>query len=67
MLSHHGFSACIESNGAPLPEYLISVDEKASRVSCWIPGVEGQVWLSIAHNSGALQLILLKVVRGSLE
>jgi hypothetical protein len=45
MLTLHGFSACIESNGTPLPEYLVSVDEKASRVSCWIPGVEGQVCL----------------------
>jgi len=60
MLTLHGFSACIESNGAPLPEYLVSVDEKASRVSCWIPGVEGQVcffFFPLLSNNGALKLI----------
>lgn len=43
MLTHRGFSACVEANGAFLPEYLVSVDEKVARVSCWIPGIEGQV------------------------
>lgn len=43
MLSLLGFSACIETNGTPLPEYLVSVDDKSSKVSCWIPGIEGQV------------------------
>jgi len=43
MLNLRGFSAWIESNGAPLPEHLVAVDERTSRVSCWIPGVEGQV------------------------
>ncbi|KAF9526999.1 hypothetical protein CPB83DRAFT_908010 [Crepidotus variabilis] len=44
MLTLRGFSACIETNGTPLPEYLVSVDEKSSKVSCWIPGIESQTF-----------------------
>jgi len=43
MLKHRGFSAWITSNGAVLPEYLVAVSEEDHRVSCWIPGQEGQV------------------------
>jgi len=42
MLTHRGFSAWIVVDGKPLPQYLVAEDTKASRVSCWIPGQEGQ-------------------------
>ena len=48
MLKHRGFSAWIESNGNVIPEYLVALDENANRVSCWIPGTEGQVSTSYA-------------------
>jgi hypothetical protein len=51
MLKHRGFSAWIESDGEALPEYLVAVDETANRVSCWIPGTEGQVSTSNAAGS----------------
>ncbi|EAU88761.2 hypothetical protein CC1G_01134 [Coprinopsis cinerea okayama7 len=47
MLTHRGFSAWITVDDEPLPEYLVAVDESSHRVSCWIPGEEGQsftVW-----------------------
>ncbi|KDR73497.1 hypothetical protein GALMADRAFT_251206 [Galerina marginata CBS 339.88] len=44
MLKHRGFSAWIMSNGQTLPEYLVAVDETAHRVSCWIPGKEGETF-----------------------
>jgi hypothetical protein len=43
MLTHRGFSAWIVVDGNPLPEYLITVDENAHKVSCWIPSEEGKV------------------------
>lgn len=43
MLTHRGFSAWIMVDGKPLPEYLVAVDNKSHRVSCWIPSEEGQV------------------------
>ncbi|KAI6028677.1 hypothetical protein F5J12DRAFT_390315 [Pisolithus orientalis] len=42
MLTHREFSAWIVSNNQPLPEYLVAVDEKAGRVSCWIPSEAGK-------------------------
>jgi hypothetical protein len=51
MLRHRGFSAWIESNGNAIPEYLVALDETANRVSCWIPGTEGQVSASDAVGS----------------
>ncbi|KAI6109523.1 hypothetical protein F5141DRAFT_1115139 [Pisolithus sp. B1] len=42
MLTHRDFSAWIVSNNQPLPEYLVAVDEKGSRVSCWIPSEAGK-------------------------
>lgn len=42
MLMHREFSAWIVSNNQPLPEYLVAVDEKGSRVSCWIPSEAGK-------------------------
>lgn len=42
MLMHRDFSAWIVSNNQPLPEYLVAVDEKGSRVSCWIPSEAGK-------------------------
>ncbi|KAJ7724457.1 hypothetical protein DFH07DRAFT_1067029 [Mycena maculata] len=42
MLTHRGFSAWIVVEGKPVPEYLVAEDNKASRVSCWIPSEEGQ-------------------------
>ncbi|KAF8892457.1 hypothetical protein BD779DRAFT_1468188 [Infundibulicybe gibba] len=42
MISKLGFSAWITVDGATLPEYLVAEDEDAHRVSCWIPGEEGQ-------------------------
>ncbi|PFH54215.1 hypothetical protein AMATHDRAFT_135865 [Amanita thiersii Skay4041] len=42
MLNHYGFSAWIEVDGKELPEYLVAVDNETNRVSCWIPGEEGQ-------------------------
>lgn len=43
MLTHRGFSAWIVVEEKVLPEYLVAVDRDANRVSCWIPGEEGQV------------------------
>lgn len=43
MLTHGAFAAWIVSNNQPLPEYLVAVDHKASRVSCWIPSEAGKV------------------------
>ncbi len=43
MLTHREFSAWIVVEGKELPEYLVAVDSDANRVSCWIPGEEGQV------------------------
>lgn len=44
MLTHRGFSAWITvDDDAPLPEYLVAVDDEAHRVSCWVPGEEGKV------------------------
>jgi len=42
MLTHREFSAWIVVEGKELPEYLVAVDNDANRVSCWIPGEEGQ-------------------------
>ncbi|KAG6332672.1 hypothetical protein ID866_6417 [Astraeus odoratus] len=42
MLTHREFSAWIVSNNQPLPEYLVAVDRKANRVSCWIPSEAGK-------------------------
>ncbi|KAH6918414.1 hypothetical protein BKA70DRAFT_1416413 [Coprinopsis sp. MPI-PUGE-AT-0042] len=44
MLTHRGFSAWIAVDDQPLPEYLTAVDEAANRVSCWVPGEEGQTF-----------------------
>jgi type VI protein secretion system component VasK len=43
MLTYRGFSAWIMVDGKPLPEYLVAVDNKTHRISCWIPSEEGQV------------------------
>jgi len=53
MLKHRGFSAWIESNGKTLPEYLVAVDESANRVSCWIPGTEGQTFTVFWQDHGS--------------
>ncbi|KAM6500394.1 hypothetical protein JOM56_003408 [Amanita muscaria] len=42
MLTHRGFSAWIVVDGKEVPEHLVAVDIDANRVSCWIPGEEGQ-------------------------
>ncbi|KAJ7343287.1 hypothetical protein DFH08DRAFT_781791 [Mycena albidolilacea] len=42
MLTLNGFSSWIVVEGKPVPEYLVAEDTKSSRVSCWIPGQEGQ-------------------------
>ncbi|KAF7338133.1 hypothetical protein MVEN_02038100 [Mycena venus] len=42
MLTHRGFSAWIVVDGKPLPQYLVAEDSKASKISCWVPGEEGQ-------------------------
>jgi len=52
MLTHLGFSAWIVSDGKPLPEYLVAVDEKAHRVSCWIPSEEGQAFTVYWRDHG---------------
>ena len=57
MPSLRGFSARIESNGCPLPEYLVSVDEKTSRVSCWVPGIEGQVCGIVRKDSAFIDFL----------
>ena len=49
MLTHRGFSAWIVVEGKELPEYLAAVDSDANRVSCWIPGDEGQVSLILGN------------------
>ncbi|KAK2466795.1 hypothetical protein APHAL10511_001053 [Amanita phalloides] len=41
MLTHREFSAWVVVEGRELPEYLVAVDDEASRVSCWIIGEEG--------------------------
>ena len=51
MLTHRGFSAWIVSNGAPIDEYLVTVDEKNHCVSCWVPGDEGRVSVHSATTS----------------
>jgi hypothetical protein len=44
MLTHRGFSACILSEGKPIPEYLVAVvDENPNTISCWIPSEVGKV------------------------
>ncbi|PPQ64683.1 hypothetical protein CVT26_002773 [Gymnopilus dilepis] len=52
MLKHRGFSAWIMSNGQQLPEHLVAVDEEAHRVSCWIPGKEGQIFTVYWQDHG---------------
>ncbi|KAF8911987.1 hypothetical protein CPB84DRAFT_1722392 [Gymnopilus junonius] len=52
MLKHRGFSAWVMSNGKALPEYLVAVDEEAHRVSCWIPGKEGQTFTVYWQDHG---------------
>ncbi|KIM48895.1 hypothetical protein M413DRAFT_89409 [Hebeloma cylindrosporum] len=52
MLKHRGFSAWIESNGNAVPEYLVALDETANRVSCWIPGIEGQTFTVYWQDHG---------------
>ncbi|KAF8623539.1 hypothetical protein AX15_006315 [Amanita polypyramis BW_CC] len=42
MLMHREFSAWIVVDGKELPEYLVALDIEANRISCWIPGEEGQ-------------------------
>lgn len=44
MLTHRGFSACIISEGKPIPEYLAAVvGENPKTISCWIPSEVGKV------------------------
>jgi len=43
MPTHRGFSAWIEVEGRALPEYLVAIDDSATRVSCWISSEEGKV------------------------
>jgi len=47
MLTHRGFSAWIEVNGKRLPEFLAGLDTTKNVASCWIPGIEGQVRLTL--------------------
>ncbi|KAG2158235.1 uncharacterized protein EDB93DRAFT_1120537 [Suillus bovinus] len=43
MLTHRGFSACIVSEGKPIPEYLAAVvAENPNTISCWIPSEVGK-------------------------
>ncbi|KAJ8586104.1 hypothetical protein M405DRAFT_744160 [Rhizopogon salebrosus TDB-379] len=44
MLTHRGFSAWIVSEGQQIHEYLVAVDKKANRVSCWIPSEAGKTF-----------------------
>ncbi|KAG1782622.1 hypothetical protein EV702DRAFT_1065671 [Suillus placidus] len=45
MLTHRGFSACIVSEGKPVPEYLVAVvAEKPNTISCWIPSQVGKTF-----------------------
>lgn len=45
MLTHRGFSACIVSEGKPIPEYLAAVvAEKPNTISCWIPSDVGKTF-----------------------
>ncbi|KAG2349760.1 hypothetical protein BDR05DRAFT_871172 [Suillus weaverae] len=45
MLTHRGFSACIVSEGKPVPEYLAAVvAEKPNTISCWIPSQVGKTF-----------------------
>ncbi|KDQ60960.1 hypothetical protein JAAARDRAFT_124211 [Jaapia argillacea MUCL 33604] len=41
-VTHRGFSAWITSEGSAVREYEVAVDEKANRVTCWIPSEEGK-------------------------
>ncbi|TFK30088.1 hypothetical protein FA15DRAFT_630990 [Coprinopsis marcescibilis] len=52
MLDHRGFSAWITVDEQPLPEYLVAVDAETHRVSCWIPGEEGQTFKVWWHDHG---------------
>ncbi|KAF8798159.1 hypothetical protein BYT27DRAFT_7203868 [Phlegmacium glaucopus] len=52
MVTHRGFTAWISSNGEPLPEYLIAVDERSHCVSCWIPGTEGHRFVVYWQDHG---------------
>lgn len=45
MLTHRGFSACIVSEGKPIPEYLAAVvADKPNTISCWIPSEVGKTF-----------------------
>ncbi|KAF5330474.1 hypothetical protein D9619_005912 [Psilocybe cf. subviscida] len=55
MLTHRGFSAWIHSEGAPVPEYLVSMPDAKNCVNCWIPGKPGSkftVFWQDETNSG---------------
>jgi hypothetical protein len=65
MLTHRGFSAWIVVDGKELPEYLVAVDGDPNRVSCWIPGEEGQVSQVKSHS--CLSLLFPLAIFNTLE
>jgi hypothetical protein len=53
MLTHRGFSACILSEGKPIPEYLVAVvDENPNTISCWIPSEVGKTFSVYWRDEG---------------
>ncbi|KXN92220.1 hypothetical protein AN958_08673 [Leucoagaricus sp. SymC.cos] len=52
MLTHRGFSAWIVVDGKTLPEHLVSVDDSANKVSCWIPSEEGKAFTVYWQDHG---------------
>ncbi|KAG1827167.1 uncharacterized protein BJ212DRAFT_1310621 [Suillus subaureus] len=52
MLTHRGFSACIISEGKPIPEYLVAVAENPNTISCWIPSEVGKTFSVYWRDEG---------------
>ncbi|KAG1905848.1 uncharacterized protein F5891DRAFT_1006850 [Suillus fuscotomentosus] len=53
MLTHRGFSACIISEGKPIPEYLAAVvGENPKTISCWIPSEAGKTFTVYWRDEG---------------
>lgn len=43
MLRFGIFEVCVLVEGAELPEYNVTTDEKSKTVTCWIPSEQGKV------------------------
>ncbi|KAJ3732302.1 hypothetical protein DFJ43DRAFT_1074718 [Lentinula guzmanii] len=63
MLTHRGFSAWIEVDGQPVPEYLAAVNAKLNQISCWIPSEESKAfsvhWSDAGGNVDTCSFITL--------